>query len=553
MTVARNPLHRSGRAALPHPAPASGDNAKSPQGIRVSDARRWEPALNEPPHPLPGEPGSLAAPPQGAVPEPPYLGTEREQRRPVHWHPVILQVPDDDRSQPRPHFGDRPVQASPQLGFHLAQLRLQPLPDRLPDHREPPVPLLPADVHEADEVERLRLPLVGAPSVLGREWPELQQPRLLGVQLQAELRQPLAELGQEPLGLLPVLKPDDEVIRVPHDDHVAVGLRLPPSPNPEVERVVQVHVGQERRDAAPLGRALVAPRPRSVLPHARVEPFLDQPHDAPVRNPLQPSGPVREVVLEGLPVGPPPLTVDPGRGVSLQRVVRPPQVLDVVDVVQERREPHLLVPLSSFTYPGPRTQRAVPAQCPGRVLLARVPFGQAPSLHPLRRRSLSVVRELRRYYGPVRLPVVVHHRRTSLDFPIRPAAPSATGNHGLSRFSREVCPSMHGVCDRAGLRGVLRWRRPGCGLPPTPTASASRREALSRLNTRPARTPVNASRTAAHDSGPVWVARPSPYDSLLRNTSPVYPGAQASRHYGADHRTHRTHGPRHLRSSPAVP
>src|SRR5437016_10960948 len=94
MTVARNPLHRSGRAALPHPAPASGDNAKSPQGIRVSDARRWEPALNEPPHPLPGEPGSLAAPPQGAVPEPPYLGTEREQRRPVHWHPVILQVPD---------------------------------------------------------------------------------------------------------------------------------------------------------------------------------------------------------------------------------------------------------------------------------------------------------------------------------------------------------------------------------------------------------------------------------------------------------------------------
>src|SRR5437899_12336799 len=101
MTVARNPLHRSGRAALPHPAPASGDNAKSPQGVRVSDARKWEPALNEPPHPLPGEPGGLAAPPEGAVPEPPYLEPERDQRRPVHRDPVIVQVPGDDRLQPR--------------------------------------------------------------------------------------------------------------------------------------------------------------------------------------------------------------------------------------------------------------------------------------------------------------------------------------------------------------------------------------------------------------------------------------------------------------------
>src|SRR5262245_63683504 len=31
----------------------------------------------------------------------------------------------------------------------------------------------------------------------------------------------------------------------------------------------------------------------------------------------------------------------------------------------------------------------------------------------------------------------------------------------------------------------------------------------------------SASRTAAHDSGSVRVARPSPYDSFIRNTSPV--------------------------------
>jgi len=53
---------------------------------------------------------------------------------------------------------------------------------------------------------------------------------------------------------------------------------------------------------------------------------------------------------------------------------------------------------------------------------------------------------------------------------------------------------------------------------------------ISRLNTRPARAPVNASpppsRTSAHDSEPVWLARPSPSGSFIRNTSPVLRGAR---------------------------
>src|SRR2546428_14182978 len=41
---------------------------------------------------------------------------------------------------------------------------------------------------------------------------ELDEARLVRVQLQAEPREPLAQLGQEALGLLPMLEPDDEVI-----------------------------------------------------------------------------------------------------------------------------------------------------------------------------------------------------------------------------------------------------------------------------------------------------------------------------------------------------
>ena len=55
---------------------------------------------------------------------------------------------------------------------------------------------------------------------------------------------------------------------------------------------------------------------------------------------------------------------------------------------------------------------------------------------------------------------------------------------------------------------------------------------ISQLNTRPARTPVNASmaasRLATHDSGPGWIATPFLYDSFIHYSTPVYPGALSS-------------------------
>ena len=60
-------------------------------------------------------------------------------------------------------------------------------------------------------------------------------------------------------------------------------------------------------------------------------------------------------------------------------------------------------------------------------------------------------------------------------------------------------------------------------------AVGARDVTFSWLDTQPARTPVNAStttlRSAPHDSGPVWFARPSPYETLIHNTSPASAGA----------------------------
>lgn len=40
MPIAGHPLHRSGRAELPHPAPTLGDDAQAHEGIGVTDVNR---------------------------------------------------------------------------------------------------------------------------------------------------------------------------------------------------------------------------------------------------------------------------------------------------------------------------------------------------------------------------------------------------------------------------------------------------------------------------------------------------------------------------------
>src|SRR6266545_5550794 len=109
--------------------------------------------------------------------------------------------------------------ASHQLGLDLAQLRPQPL--RLGDARELKASVLglPADMREAQKPERLRLAESPRLPSLGREPAELDQARLLGRQLQVELRKPAAKLGEEPLGVITVLEADNVVVGEAHDDH----------------------------------------------------------------------------------------------------------------------------------------------------------------------------------------------------------------------------------------------------------------------------------------------------------------------------------------------
>ena len=101
-------------------------------------------------------------------------------------------------------------------------------------------------MREPQEVERLRLPVAAPGSILGGVPPELDQPRLLRMQPHAELRESLAEIGEEPLGVLAMLKARHVVIGEPREDNIPS--RVTPSPlvGPQVEHVVEVDVRKQR-------------------------------------------------------------------------------------------------------------------------------------------------------------------------------------------------------------------------------------------------------------------------------------------------------------------
>ena len=285
--VTHNPLHRSGRAGFPHPALALGDDAKAAQRIFMVDANRRKPATDQPLHSIPAYEPGLAPSRQGAAPKPADLESERLQRRHVHGHPVVVEMPTHNRAQPARHFRDRNVHSSLKLDFHLAQLPLQSLAHRLPQNGKHPVTSLPsANVRKAEKVECLRFPFSTLLSVSSRKAAEFQQARLVGMQFQLELPKSLRHLDPEPYGIRLLLKSHHDVIGEPHDDHVAAGLLPTPGLDPKVEHVMQIKVGQQRRSTAALRRPPFHSYPFPILQHAGVQPFLDEPHHAPVRNPM---------------------------------------------------------------------------------------------------------------------------------------------------------------------------------------------------------------------------------------------------------------------------
>jgi hypothetical protein len=109
-------------------------------------------------------------------------------------------------------------------------------------------------VRKTEKVESLRFSFSMLRSIPGRKTAKFDDPRLVGVQFQTELRKPLAQFRKETPCFAAILKPNDKIIRKTDDYHVAS--RLPPSPplDPKVEYIVQVDIRQQRADTPALNR-----------------------------------------------------------------------------------------------------------------------------------------------------------------------------------------------------------------------------------------------------------------------------------------------------------
>ena len=122
--------------------------------------------------------------------------------------------------------------------------------------------------------------------MLGRKAPELEQSRLVGMQFQVELREAFGAVPSRNRSAHPMLETNHDVVRKAHDDHIAVRLLRIAMLGP----TGRTRNGDRRWPAAailpPWGVPIFAPRSLPILQHAGVQPFLDQPHDAPVRDPM---------------------------------------------------------------------------------------------------------------------------------------------------------------------------------------------------------------------------------------------------------------------------
>ncbi len=112
--IAHSPLHRSGRAAFRHAAPASGDYAKTAQRVGMTDACGRQPPVNEPLHPVSQGPAILAAARPAAMPE--MADLEPKLRGAVRGHTVISDVPTHDQVQPSALLWNGIAHASSELG-----------------------------------------------------------------------------------------------------------------------------------------------------------------------------------------------------------------------------------------------------------------------------------------------------------------------------------------------------------------------------------------------------------------------------------------------------
>src|ERR1035441_1227451 len=156
----------------------------------MQDVRDGQPAGRELMQSFPVEAMALAALAQLGSPQPGQPVAKESQAVEVSRYRVIVEVALHDRPEPFTGLRHRIVHPPSELLLDLLQLGPQAFADRLAPHRESSLSGLPADVREAQKVERLRLTFSSPfPVQLGKR-PELDPARFVTMKFEPKIPQP---------------------------------------------------------------------------------------------------------------------------------------------------------------------------------------------------------------------------------------------------------------------------------------------------------------------------------------------------------------------------
>ena len=248
----------------------------------MKDFRLREKVVGQPRDPRPRQPVLLAASPERAHPGVFDVVKEGVECRHVSRHGMVREVPLTTCATTAPARGSAGASPS-QLLLDLLSFACwrSPRDFRLTIN-------LARRVRSQMKTKPRNLKVSGLPSPccarLSTAWRPTRSGGSFRMQRQREVLEPITHRIPEAPGVRLVLEADDDVVGIPHDDHVARGLAPSPALDPEIEHVVQVDVAKVEGSptlARPV--SLTVTTPSSVHPPS---PFLDQADDAWVADPM---------------------------------------------------------------------------------------------------------------------------------------------------------------------------------------------------------------------------------------------------------------------------
>ena len=137
-------------------------------------------------------------------------------------------------------------------GRYIQKTAPETLPHRSYVDRKLPLPASFADMRESKKVESRRLLPARLLRLRQGLSPERHQSCLVRMELQTVLRKSLGQHIHDPLRILPILKAQNEVVRISNFVSFALQPGLHHSLEPFVENVVKIYIGQQRANHLPL-------------------------------------------------------------------------------------------------------------------------------------------------------------------------------------------------------------------------------------------------------------------------------------------------------------